>query len=73
MLIKVFGIWLMTSNITFLQPDIMSQATLLFSSSNSAPKNCQVWFSMGGDLGYKSFNKTCDEVGKEINKKLAVN
>jgi hypothetical protein len=57
MLIKVFGIWLMATNITFLE-DFRG--------------DCTVSFFTGGNASYvaivKYENKSCDEVAKEINR-----
>lgn len=52
MLIKVFGIWLMASNITFLVP---------------MDDSCRVRYM---DYASDFKNKSCDQVGNEINKQI---
>jgi hypothetical protein len=60
MLIKVFGIWLMASNVAFLSPGGQSL--------NSAEEGCFVSFA--GER-YKYFQPyACNQVAAEINKQI---
>jgi hypothetical protein len=59
MLIKVFGIWLMASNINHLEPSLL------------ASENCIIRMNeLGSSRGAIATNKTCDEVAEEINKQI---
>ena len=63
MLIKVFGIWLMASNIAFLEPS-NSKCSVQFINVGSSPLSNAKWNSM------ISVKYSCDEVAAEINKQL---
>lgn len=63
MLIQVFGIWLMASNIALLEP------------KGSQRQNCNVYMVSGGGYAVthiygKIENHTCPEVAAEINKQI---
>lgn len=59
MLIKIFGIWLMASNINFLIKE--------------GDKNCEIVYGFGGYYGFKKglgLPYACDIVAAEINKQI---
>jgi len=59
MLIKVFGIWLMASNINYLD----ERVHLIYDDS------CQL-FMNGGIFSWHNFKRPCNEVAEEINKQI---
>jgi len=65
MLIKVFGIWLMASNIQYLSPDVESS-----NKDNFTQKLCYIKYADNNTTPLAFYNYTCDEVAAEINKQL---
>lgn len=63
MLISIFGVWLMASNITMLNP------------SGIGSHSCNVYFTSGGDLYTSNLSQnfsghTCDQVAAKINEQI---
>ncbi len=63
MLIKVFGVWLMASNITSLNSNIIIR------NNSDSGTLCRV-FSNGKDNYVLMSDHSCDEVAAEINKQI---
>lgn len=58
MLIKIFGIWLLASNITFLNPRVESGCIINFINAASDANHIHL------------IDHTCDDVAQEINKQI---